>query len=139
MKFSKTDELRLIGVHPELVLKLMKIFAAMALMGHPMFVVSGVRSDEEQKRLYQLGRTKPGNVVTNIDGITKRSNHQVNKLTNYGHAVDCAFINDPNTPIDETWDLKQPWSLYGELAETTGLTWGGRWKTLVDLPHIELR
>lgn len=137
MNFSKRDEIRLNGVHPEIVLALNKIFGVMKSLGYPMFVVSGVRTDEEQRKLYAQGRTSPGRKITYIDGINKRSKHQINKITNYGHAVDCAFINLPDTDKDETWD--GPWELYGVLAETLGLDWGGRWKTLVDRPHIELR
>jgi peptidoglycan L-alanyl-D-glutamate endopeptidase CwlK len=38
---------------------------------------------------------------------------------------------------------KDPWAmrgyqLYGEVAESLGLTWGGRW-TMMDLGHTELR
>jgi hypothetical protein len=38
-------------------------------------VIYGYRSPEEQNDLYQIGRTKPGTKVTNIDGYTKKSKH----------------------------------------------------------------
>lgn len=126
------------GLHPELVSKLERVHAAMAALGYPMILVEGVRSQARQQTLYAQGRTKPGKIVTQVDGVTKRSNHQV-KADGYGYAADCAFKDDKRTPRDETWDESMPWQAYGALAEALGLVWGGRWPTLRDLPHVELR
>ena len=122
---------RLQGVHPNLVEKLWRIWAALDALNHPIFVVQGVRTTEEQQALYAQGRTKPGRIVTNADGVIKKSNHQV-KADGFGHAVDCAFITD------DPFDAKNPWSLYGGMAELIGLYWGGRWQSIKDLPHVEL-
>lgn len=124
---------RLEGVRPDLRKKVERILAAMQALGFPMFVVSGNRSLEQQQALFAQGRTKPGKIVTNCDGVTKKSNHQD------GRAVDCAFVDDPLTEKIETWDEKQPWEVYGEMAEALGLTWGGRWRSVTDRPHIEVR
>lgn len=124
---------KLEGVHPELVEKVKRILYACAELGHPMMVTSGVRTDAEQQALYAIGRTKPGRRVTNLDGINKRSNHQT-KADGYGHAVDCAFLVNGKP----SWAEHHPWALYGLMAESQGLIWGGRWTTLVDRPHIEL-
>lgn len=130
---------RLNGVHPDLADKIQLILEVMERIKAPMFVTDGVRTEEQQTRLYQQGRFgNPGKIVTNLDGITRRSNHQV-KPDGFGHAVDCAFQDDPNTEKIETYDPKQPWNIYGELGEHFGLTWGGRWKSPFDQPHLELR
>lgn len=126
------------GLHPDLIAKLETVFAAMAAIGHPMRLMEGVRSSERQQQLYAQGRTMPGRIVTNCDGIRKPSKHQV-KADGYGHAADCAFVDDPRTPRNETWDESKPWQTYGALAEAQGLIWGGRFTTLHDLPHVELR
>lgn len=124
---------RLRGVHPDLIEKVGRILLAMETLGHPMIVVSGLRTDAEQASLYAQGRTKPGKIVTNLDGVTKRSNHQ-SKADGWGHAVDMAFLRNGKP----SWAEDHPWELYGLTAESLGLTWGGRWKKLVDRPHIEL-
>jgi len=39
------------------------------------------------------------------------------------------------------WDTTPPspqWTVYGRACEAEGLTWGGRWRTLVDKPHAQL-
>lgn len=132
---------KLDGIHPELAAKVRKILQAMNALGFPMKVVQGVRTDQEQAALYAQGRTAPGKIVTNCDGYVKRSNHQPKSDghgPSYGYAVDCAFVDDPATPKDETWDEHMPWQAYGAMAEALGLTWGGRWQSVVDKPHIEL-
>lgn len=104
----------------------------MASLGFPMKVVQAVRTVEEQARLYAQGRTTPGKIVTNADGLTHKSRHQV-AADGYGHAVDCAFLNAGGGVI---WE--GPWRLYGEMGKALGLVWGGDFHALVDRPHLEL-
>ena len=57
----------------------------------------------------------------------------------HGLAADFAFLRDGRIVISE----QDPWAmrgyaLLGEIAEATGLTWGGRW-SLKDYGHVELR
>jgi peptidoglycan L-alanyl-D-glutamate endopeptidase CwlK len=126
------------SLHPDLRAKVVKIMAAMELLGFPMMVVQTVRTAAEQQALYAQGRTAPGKIVTNCDGIVKKSNHQVH-ADGFGHAVDCAFKDDPATAKVETWDAGQPWELYGRMGEALDLTWGGRWISPFDRPHLEQR
>lgn len=137
------DQVRLAGVHPYLAAKLLLVLDAMELLGFPMFVVESLRTDLRQQELYAQGRTTPGAIVTNADGIDKvlgghgKSMHQ-RQHDGYGHAVDCAFLDDPTTTRIETWSDGQPWDLYGRMAEQFGITWGGRWQSIHDHPHVEL-
>jgi peptidoglycan L-alanyl-D-glutamate endopeptidase CwlK len=94
--------------------------------GYDMAILEGYRSAARQDALAALG---PG--VTNARAY--QSWHQ------YGLAADCGFVRDGRLVISE----KDPWALrgyrlYGQVAESVGLTWGGRWKTM-DLGHTELR
>lgn len=124
---------RFAGVHPDLVRRVQQVLAAMAALGHPMVVTDGVRTAQQQAQLYAKGRTTPGVIVTYADGVTKTSNHQAHS-DGYGHAVDCAFLVDGRP----SWDVSLPWQAYGACAEALGLTWGGHWARLRDLPHLEL-
>jgi peptidoglycan LD-endopeptidase CwlK len=117
---------KLEGVHPELVFRVNKILKAMDALGHPMKVISGVRTTAEQQKLFtQVPK------VTNCDGIVKKSNHQA-KLDGFGHAVDICFQG--TDPFGEN----QPWAIYGAIAKFLGLKWGGDFTTIKDRPHIEL-
>ena len=94
--------------------------------GYDMAILEGYRSAARQEALAALG---PG--VTNARAW--QSWHQ------YGLAADCAFLRNGKLVITE----KDPWAmrgyqLYGEVAESVGLTWGGRWK-MMDFGHTELR
>lgn len=124
---------KLAGVHPDLVARVVKICSAMAALGYPMMVTDGVRTDAEQQALYAKGRTVPGLVVTQLDGVSGRSKHQI-RSDGYGRAVDCCFMVH-GLP---SWDPTMPWNLYGAMAKQLGLEWGGNWITFADKPHIEL-
>lgn len=92
---------------------------------YDMTILEGYRSPERQNMLAALGPN-----VTNVAAF--QSYHQ------YGLAADCAFMRYGKLVISE----KDPWAmqgyrLYGEVAESVGLTWGGRWK-MMDLGHTEL-
>ncbi len=58
----------------------------------------------------------------------------------FGLAADVAFKRNGKVVITE----RDPWAmrgyeLYGEVAESVGLTWGGRWKSIKDFGHTEYR
>jgi peptidoglycan L-alanyl-D-glutamate endopeptidase CwlK len=94
--------------------------------GYDMAILEGYRSPERQNALAAAGPA-----VTNARAF--QSYHQ------FGLAADCAFLRDGKLVISE----KDPWAmrgyqLYGEVAQSVGLTWGGRWK-MMDLGHAELR
>lgn len=125
---------KLSGVHPALVRKVQAVLTAMASIGYPMKVVQGVRTADYQHSLWEQGRTRPGAIVTNCDGYTTKSNHQV-KDDGFGHAVDCAFVVNGVVSFDD----HLPWKAYGELGKALGLTWGGDFKSIADYGHLELK
>lgn len=142
---SERDRQRLTGVHPRLVAAIETIFAAMHDRGTPMFVVSGVRTEQQQILLYQQGRTTTGpgvdathplgHTVTNKTGAAgSRSDHQV-EADGYGHAVDCAFLPTKDKP--DAWGAYWPWQQFGADLEAAGMQWGGRWKQPADLDHAQ--
>jgi peptidoglycan L-alanyl-D-glutamate endopeptidase CwlK len=114
-------------LHPEFSQRLLLIFKIMKEQhGYDMAILEGYRSPARQDMLASMGSQ-----VTNARAF--QSWHQ------YGLAADCAFLRDGKLVISE----KDPWAmrgyqLYGEVAESLGMTWGGRWK-MIDLGHAELR
>jgi peptidoglycan L-alanyl-D-glutamate endopeptidase CwlK len=114
-------------LHPEFSQRLLLAFKIMKeKYGYQMALLEGYRSPARQDTL-----AKMGNQVTNARAW--QSWHQ------YGLAADCAFWRDGRLVISE----KDPWAmrgyqLYGQVAESLGLTWGGRW-TMMDFGHTELR
>lgn len=138
-RLSKQSLQRLERVHPKLqsVVKL-----AITKTKQDFLVLEGVRTPERQKELYAQGRTKPGQVVT----WTLNSNHFVNKVTGFGHAVDLVPY-----PVD--WnDLKKFDEISRamfEAAKELGvkIRWGADWdmdgkpreRGETDSPHFEIR
>jgi peptidoglycan L-alanyl-D-glutamate endopeptidase CwlK len=114
-------------LHPEFTQRLLLIFKIMKEQhGYDMAILEGYRSPARQDLLASMGGQ-----VTNARAF--QSWHQ------YGLAADCAFLRDGKLVISE----KDPWAmrgyqLYGEVAESLGMTWGGRWK-MMDFGHTELR
>jgi peptidoglycan L-alanyl-D-glutamate endopeptidase CwlK len=114
-------------MHADYTQRLLMVFKIMKEKhGYDMAILEGYRSPERQNRLAAMGSN-----VTSAAAF--QSWHQ------YGLAADCAFLRDGKLVITE----KDPWAmrgyqLYGEVAESLGLTWGGRWK-MMDFGHTELR
>ena len=75
------------------------------------------------------------------DTVANRTGWYNEELQYYSaNRLENAEVRDGKLVISE----KDPWAakgyqLYGEMAEVVGLTWGGRWKSIVDLGHVELR
>ena len=114
-------------LHPDFTQRLLLVFKIMKEQhGYDMAILEGYRSPARQDMLASMGGQ-----VTNARAF--QSWHQ------YGLAADCAFLRDGKLVISE----KDPWAmrgyqLYGEVAESLGMTWGGRWK-MMDFGHTELR
>lgn len=111
-----------------------RMVEAMFALDFPVTVFEATRSDTRQQQLYAKGRTEPGRIVTYTDGVVKKSQHQI-QGDGFSHAVDIIFLDDAGRV---TWDMHYPWDLLGAMGEALGVKWGGRFKTLRDLPHFEL-
>lgn len=126
----------LIGVHPLLVKLLTE-----AIKYSPIYftLTDGVRTIKQQQELYASGRTRPGPIVTYVDGIQKKSNHQP-KEDGYGHAVDMYANIDGCIKLNDINSLK----IIAEHVKKTAMeldipiSWGGDWKSFKDYPHFEL-
>lgn len=93
-----------------------------------------LRSQDEQAVKFAQGRTIPGKIVTNADGIRTLSSHQAALLHNEmcSHAVDMDVVSlDGRRYIDREQSY---WPLIG-LATAFRLLSGGDWPK-PDLPHI---
>lgn len=112
---------------PDFQARLLRVFETMhARHGYELVLLEGYRSPERQQQLAALGPH-----VTNAGMY--QSYHQ------YGLAADVAFVRGGRVVISE----RDPWAmrgytLYGEVAEAHGLTWGGHWR-MRDYGHVELR
>lgn len=123
-------------IHPDLEERLHQVEAALLAFGAPIRRTQTERTTEQQQALYAQGRTAPGNIVTNADGVIHKSNHQVQE-DGYGYAVDCCFVG-PDPYLEHVRGGPALWRAYGALAKAAGLKWGGDFTTIKDMPHVEL-
>ena len=133
--FSQRSRNNLLFIHPDLV-KVMNE----AIKNSPIdfIITDGIRSTEEQRKLYNQGRTTSGKIVTNADGVNNKSNHQV-KSDGYGYAVDLYPFYNGSAQLNDAKSLKVIADHIKSVAKELGVTiqWGGDWK-FKDYPHFEL-
>ena len=143
--FAQSSLDKMEKVHPKLV-EVMK--AAITDSPYDFRITDGARTTEEQFALYQIGRSKPGRIVTNCDGKKFKSNHQI-KADGYGHAVDifpCGVIENGvyrKFTSEEGYDDKKLRLIANHIlsvakSKNINVEWGGNWK-MHDTPHFELK
>lgn len=94
-------------------------------------VICGLRSWEEQERLYAQGRTTPGKIVTRA--------RPGSSMHNFGLAIDMGVFRGDKY-LDEV-EPKTADAFHNKaalLADKHNLRWGGHFKTIYDAPHYEL-
>lgn len=144
-KFSQRSKDALKGVHPDLV-RVME--AAIADTPQDFTIVEGVRTAARQAELYAQGRTIKGRavkgpIVTNADGVTKKSNHQP-KADGYGHAVDLYPYYDGKVQVQDKDVIRRLGVIARHVKDKAArlgvaITWGGDWRSPHDPPHFELK
>lgn len=99
--------------------------------GYVFFAISGYRSPEEQSKLYSIGRSSAGKIVTNAKAY--ESYH------NFGLAVDLCHDLDhkKENGLQPSWDMKA-YKVLQEEAKKLGLTSGLDFKSFPEGPHIQL-
>lgn len=132
--FSNRSKRNLEGVHPDLV-KCCEI--ALQLSESDFTVIEGLRSIETQKEYVARGVSK-----------TMKSRHLL-QHDGYGHAVDLYPYYNGSVQVKgatkaEQQEIEKHWRMIAvamkKAADELGIaiTWGGDWKSFVDMPHFQL-
>lgn len=125
---DSVSEGRLASVCPELATKVRQMAERLAQESLIIRVTQGLRTWDEQDKLYQQGRTTLGKIITNAPAGS--SYH------NYGLAVDCAPFDIEGQP---DWNTSHPsWKRMVAVGESLGLVSGSEWRTFPDWPHFQL-
>ena len=135
-KFGKQSQDRLATCHPKIQLIMNE-----AIKTYDFTVLCGTRTPEEQYELYKKGRElqadgtwkKTGATVTNIDGRTKKSEHNYSP----SHAIDIAPYPIDWNNIARFTELSK---VVKQCAKNLGIKieYGGDWTSLKDYPHYQL-
>jgi peptidoglycan L-alanyl-D-glutamate endopeptidase CwlK len=93
--------------------------------GIDIIITSTYRDAESQNALYAQGRTTPGKIVTNAKGGQSFHNWKV--------AFDfCPIVNGK-----PQWADLALFTKCGEIGESVGLEWAGRWVKFKELAHLQ--
>lgn len=95
------------------------------LEGIDVLITSTYRDAESQNALYAQGRTKLGRKVTNA------------KAGQSFHNWRCAFDFVPIVNGKAQWYDLDTFTKVGIIGEKLGLTWAGRWKSMIELAHFQ--
>ena len=99
--------------------------AACKKQGIDVLITSTYRDYESQNELYAQGRTKAGKRVTNAKGGQSWHNFR------------CAFDFVPMVNGKAQWDDLRTFRKCGEIAESVGLEWAGRWESYPEMAHCQ--
>ena len=95
-----------------------------------LLITCTLRDFEQQTALYQQGRTAPGGIVTNA--------RAGDSAHNYGRAYDVVPMRNGKPVWGTIADMDAAlWRRVGELGESVGMEWAGRWKTFRELAHFQ--
>ena len=112
-------------LHPLVKAKAEAFVAACADAGIDVLITSTYRDAESQNALYAQGRTLPGKRVTNA------------KAGQSWHNWRCAFDFVPIVTGKAQWNDTNTFERCGEIAESVGLEWAGRWTRFKELAHCQ--
>lgn len=129
VEMDSISEARLQLICPALADKIHSLAAMLEDEGIVFRVTQGLRSWNDQDKLYQQGRSLPGKIVTNAPA--GHSWHE------FGLAVDVVPMNqDPPQP---DWDTSHPaWQRLIQVGESLGLYSGSEFVHIKDNPHFQL-
>lgn len=114
---------------PQLVKAVDAILDEAEAAGCSFYVTSGFRSFAQQWELYEQGRSRPGQIVTNA--------RAGDSAHNFGLAADLCLDDDRAKPgLQPNWSPEK-YEVLGPLCAKYGLEWGGNWK-FRDAPHVQI-
>lgn len=112
-------------LHPKVAHLCHEFIAKCRDAGIDVLITSTYRDLESQAAIYEQGRTKAGPRVTNAKPGYSFHNWRV--------AFD--FVPIVNGKAD--WNNTITFRRCGEIAESIGLEWAGRWRTFPELAHCQ--
>lgn len=118
------SERRIDTLHPLIRARVREFINAADNVGIKLRVTQATRTFAEQQKIYNQGRTEPGDIVTNAQA--GQSYH------NYGLAFDVVEMVN-GEPI---WNSTN-WEKIGELGKKFGFQWGGDFTSIKDKPHFQ--
>lgn len=112
-------------LHPKVAALCQRFIDACKAQGIDVLITSTYRDAESQSALYAQGRTTSGHIVTNA------------KAGQSWHNWRCAFDFVPIINGKAQWNNTATFERCGQIAESLGLEWAGRWTRFRELAHCQ--
>lgn len=116
---------KLEDLHPKVKTLCEQFIASCAKHDIDVLITSTYRDAESQNALYAQGRTTAGKIVTNAKGGQSFHNWKV------------AFDFVPIVNGKAQWMDADLFNKCGEIGESVGLEWAGRWKKFKEMAHFQ--
>ncbi len=110
---------------PVVQVKAQAFIDACKTVGIDVLITSTYRDIASQNALYAQGRTTPGDKVTNASGGKSFHNYR------------CAFDFAPLVNGKCAWKDETLFHKCGEIGESVGLEWAGRWVKMKEQAHLQ--
>lgn len=124
-------------LHPDIRHLAYRFISTCTDRGIDVIITCTYRDGAEQDALYAIGRTAPGRRVTNA-----RAGQSLHNTTIKGLPASLAFDVVPLRGGKPVWgttgDDGELWRRVGEIGESCGLEWAGRWTRFREFPHFQL-
>lgn len=125
------------GINPQVKEYAIELVRRAYVIGIYVQITSGYRSNAEQTKLYNQGRTTKGNIVTNAKAGQS--------IHNYGLAIDYVLVSEDGKTA--YWDINRnmngnqikDWLEVANIGKSMGFQWGGDWKSFPDYPHLDMQ
>lgn len=112
-------------LHPKVQELCVDFMAKCKQEGIDVLITSTYRDAASQQALYSQGRTVPGKRVTNAQAGESMHNWK------------CAFDFVPIVNGKAMWNSTDLFTRCGEIAESVGLEWAGRWTRFKEMAHCQ--
>lgn len=112
-------------LHPKVTAMCSEFINRCKAQGIDVIITSTYRDAASQNELYAQGRTKPGKKVTNAKAGQSYHNWRV------------AFDFVPIVNGKAQWNDLKTFNKCGEIAESVGLEWAGRWTRFKEMAHCQ--
>ena len=116
-------------LHPSVAVLCREFLKRCEQDGIDILITSTFRDHESQAELYAQGRTKPGNKVTNAKPGQSFHNWRV--------AFDVVPLRNGKPVWGTSGEDGKLWQRVGEIGESVGLEWAGRWASFKELAHFQ--
>lgn len=118
-------------------LRALLFLEAAADAGVVLLVTCTLRTADDQRALYAIGRTVPGRIVTNAK--PGQSWHEARPGEVGARALDVVPLRSGKPVWGTAGADGELWARVGALGESAGLEWAGRWRTFREFPHFQYR